>query len=236
MHPEADALLDAIFDNPDDDTPRLVYADWLQDHNQTNYAEFIRLQCAVAHYRIWSAEANDLWVKIGRVWSRLTGEWWCWPLLDEFNLDASDFHRGFLRRSFEVEEAEELGEYLRPGIAPAIFARVGVRFFHFSYPQDFPERDLNWLRQVRELAIYLPEDEPSLDVFYARELPHLRQLDLRATLVTERIGRVLLSVKGLSHLHRILLPPAHTLSESTIVDLRQRFGEKLIFVERERAR
>ena len=46
MHPEADAFLDAIFDNPDDDTPRLVYADWLQEHGQENYAQFIRLQCA----------------------------------------------------------------------------------------------------------------------------------------------------------------------------------------------
>jgi uncharacterized protein (TIGR02996 family) len=43
MHPEADALLDAIFDHPDDDTPRLVYADWLQEHGQEDYAQFIRL-------------------------------------------------------------------------------------------------------------------------------------------------------------------------------------------------
>ena len=31
--PEADALLDAIFAEPDDDTPRLVYADWLDDRD-----------------------------------------------------------------------------------------------------------------------------------------------------------------------------------------------------------
>jgi uncharacterized protein (TIGR02996 family) len=43
MHPEADALLDAIWDNPDDDTPRLVYADWLQEHDHEDYAQFIRL-------------------------------------------------------------------------------------------------------------------------------------------------------------------------------------------------
>ena len=43
MHPEADALLNAIFDNPDDDTPRLVYADWLQEHDFEDYAQFIRL-------------------------------------------------------------------------------------------------------------------------------------------------------------------------------------------------
>jgi uncharacterized protein (TIGR02996 family) len=48
MHPEADAFLDAIFDHPDDDTPRLVYADWLQEHGQDDRAEFIRVQCAAA--------------------------------------------------------------------------------------------------------------------------------------------------------------------------------------------
>jgi uncharacterized protein (TIGR02996 family) len=42
------ALLAAIRDNPDEDTPRLVYADWLQEHDQHERAEFIRLQCAVA--------------------------------------------------------------------------------------------------------------------------------------------------------------------------------------------
>ena len=44
MHPEADALLDAIFDAPDDDTPRLVYADWLQEHGHEDYAQFIQLR------------------------------------------------------------------------------------------------------------------------------------------------------------------------------------------------
>jgi uncharacterized protein (TIGR02996 family) len=47
MHPEADALLDAIWDSPGDDTPRLVYADWLQEHGQEDYAQFIRLSIEV---------------------------------------------------------------------------------------------------------------------------------------------------------------------------------------------
>ncbi len=42
---ERDALLAAILQNPDDDTPRLVYADWLQEHDEDRRAEFIRLQC-----------------------------------------------------------------------------------------------------------------------------------------------------------------------------------------------
>lgn len=40
------AMLKAIQDQPDDDAPRLIYADWLDEHNQSDRAELIRLQCA----------------------------------------------------------------------------------------------------------------------------------------------------------------------------------------------
>lgn len=41
-------FLQAIIDNPDEDGPRLSYADWLDNHGQTERAEFIRVQCEVA--------------------------------------------------------------------------------------------------------------------------------------------------------------------------------------------
>jgi uncharacterized protein (TIGR02996 family) len=40
-----EAFLRAIFDAPDDDTPRLVYADFLQENGDDDRAEFIRLDC-----------------------------------------------------------------------------------------------------------------------------------------------------------------------------------------------
>ena len=43
-----EAFLHAILEAPEDDAPRLVYADWLDDHGQPARAEFIRLQCALA--------------------------------------------------------------------------------------------------------------------------------------------------------------------------------------------
>jgi uncharacterized protein (TIGR02996 family) len=43
-----DAFLQAILDAPDDDTPRLVYADWLEERGQPDRGEFIRVQCALA--------------------------------------------------------------------------------------------------------------------------------------------------------------------------------------------
>jgi uncharacterized protein (TIGR02996 family) len=44
----AAALLAAVRAAPADDAPRLVYADWLDEHGQPERAEFIRVQCALA--------------------------------------------------------------------------------------------------------------------------------------------------------------------------------------------
>ncbi|MBA4189907.1 MAG: hypothetical protein C0467_18135 [Planctomycetaceae bacterium] len=45
---DEDALLSAIAAQPAEDTPRLVYADWLDEHDQPIRAEFIRLQIDIA--------------------------------------------------------------------------------------------------------------------------------------------------------------------------------------------
>jgi uncharacterized protein (TIGR02996 family) len=42
------ALLAAIIAHADEDTPRLVYADWLDEHGQPEQAEFVRIQCRLA--------------------------------------------------------------------------------------------------------------------------------------------------------------------------------------------
>jgi uncharacterized protein (TIGR02996 family) len=45
---DQDALLAAIAAEPDDDTPRLAYADWLDENDEPTRAEFIRVQVEVA--------------------------------------------------------------------------------------------------------------------------------------------------------------------------------------------
>jgi uncharacterized protein (TIGR02996 family) len=42
-----DAFLQAILENPDDDAPRLIYADWLEERGDPR-GEFIRIQCQLA--------------------------------------------------------------------------------------------------------------------------------------------------------------------------------------------
>lgn len=42
---DRDALYRAIIANPAEDTPRFVFADWLEEHDEPEHAEFIRIGC-----------------------------------------------------------------------------------------------------------------------------------------------------------------------------------------------
>lgn len=70
-----DAFLQAIIENPDDDTHRLVYADWLDDHDEPRRAEFIRLQCRLAQMDEFDPEWADL---LDREWELLSVYRWRW--------------------------------------------------------------------------------------------------------------------------------------------------------------
>jgi uncharacterized protein (TIGR02996 family) len=44
------AFIQAICECPEDDTLRLVFADWLEEHGETDYSTFIRVQCEMARF------------------------------------------------------------------------------------------------------------------------------------------------------------------------------------------
>jgi uncharacterized protein (TIGR02996 family) len=48
MPSQEEAMINSIIANPDDDTPRLVYADLLEEHGDIDGANFIRVQCVLA--------------------------------------------------------------------------------------------------------------------------------------------------------------------------------------------
>lgn len=50
MPTDAD-FLRAIIADPDNDVPRLIYADWLEEHGETARADFVRVQCELAKPR-----------------------------------------------------------------------------------------------------------------------------------------------------------------------------------------
>jgi uncharacterized protein (TIGR02996 family) len=72
------ALLAAIWDQPHEDTPRLVYGDWLQetdDPANVGRAEFIRLQCEHARTDLHDPRRVDLDRDAARLFVRFAKEW-----------------------------------------------------------------------------------------------------------------------------------------------------------------
>jgi uncharacterized protein (TIGR02996 family) len=86
------AFLADIIEHPDDDAPRLVFADWLDDRGDEARAEFIRLQCRLAS----NPDIPDRESLLSRE-SELLNEHgceWAEPLRD--CVDEFQFRRGFV--------------------------------------------------------------------------------------------------------------------------------------------
>jgi len=87
------AFLEAILADPDDDSPRLIYADWLDECGDSDRAEFIRVQCA-----LHGAPADDprrpVWLDRETLLLAEHEAAWLGPWRGLFYLWA--FHRGFL--------------------------------------------------------------------------------------------------------------------------------------------
>jgi uncharacterized protein (TIGR02996 family) len=88
-----EAFLQEIVDNPDDDTPRLIFADWLDEHDQSDRADFIRVQCALARMPPDDPRRFDLEEREGELLAE-RGDAWAAPL-PGLNIHCA-FRRGFV--------------------------------------------------------------------------------------------------------------------------------------------
>jgi uncharacterized protein (TIGR02996 family) len=87
------ALLAAIVAQPDDDTVRLAFADWLDEHDDPDRAAFIRLQIREPHLENYAERQN-----VERETHRLfhaNSERWLAGLPKWLGADLYDFKRGF---------------------------------------------------------------------------------------------------------------------------------------------
>jgi uncharacterized protein (TIGR02996 family) len=93
---DAAALLAAICDRPDDDTPRLVFADWLDDDGDAARAAFVRTQVGLAR----APEYGPLWAKCRQLAPDMIRGWGMVHTLpaappDGFVRGKFHFRRGF---------------------------------------------------------------------------------------------------------------------------------------------
>lgn len=77
------ALIAAIHATPREDTPRLAYADWLQENGQETYAEWIRLDCDLDRWVAGdhSGDEAELDARTKELYPTVSRQWieWCAP-------------------------------------------------------------------------------------------------------------------------------------------------------------
>jgi uncharacterized protein (TIGR02996 family) len=98
------AFLRAIQANPEDDAPRLIYADWLDEQGESDRAEFIRLQIALEPLRRSRTDPADELERVRRLNRIPPGEERSrddWPLAQQLERE---------RQLLEAYRADWLGE------------------------------------------------------------------------------------------------------------------------------
>jgi uncharacterized protein (TIGR02996 family) len=136
MHPADAAFLRAIIEQPDDDLPRLVYADYLDERGDCARAEFIRVQCELAKPS-GDPSGHDALAEREQELLRRHSAAWVGPL--GRLLDSSWFHRGFIEHiQLDVRHFVEL--------ADQIFAALPVRWVDCYGPPFFEpwSKGRNW--------------------------------------------------------------------------------------------
>jgi uncharacterized protein (TIGR02996 family) len=102
-----EAFLQEILENRDDDTPRLIYADWLMDRGDPTSAargEFIHIQCTLARWPEGTDKPADLQARADQLLEAHRREWGspfqrlgcrCWEyrrgFVEGVGMPASDF-------------------------------------------------------------------------------------------------------------------------------------------------
>jgi uncharacterized protein (TIGR02996 family) len=110
------ALLQAVVAEPENEAPRLIYADWLDEQGSpedADRAEFIRVQIELAHATEETARTKELRKREKELWGAHKEQWLA-HLPPHLRKREPRFHRGFL---------EELS------VPPSSWAKHGAKLF-----------------------------------------------------------------------------------------------------------
>jgi uncharacterized protein (TIGR02996 family) len=209
---QPEAFVRAIADDLYDDTPRLIFADWFEEHDDPDRAEFIRVQCELEpmrdRYEIDRAAAlhrreDELLAQHQKEWLGTMPKGW-----DDWRTGASaEFRRGFVDTvSMPVRTFLELGAEVRR-LHPTIRRVVLFRVAGYG-PRLAACPALHGLAEL-ELACWYS----NLDAVAIASSPHLRQLQVleiwlgrRDTLLSDPgFCRIMAGSKAWPHLRELTL-------------------------------
>ncbi|QEG29765.1 hypothetical protein GobsT_45630 [Gemmata obscuriglobus] len=136
------AFIDAILNNPNDDTARLVFADWLEEHGEPERAEFIRAQIEPAKASDAVRERNDPDARIAGVHGAAMGGGWRKAI--GISETEGEYVRGFLT-DVEVVSTKFLA------VAGRALAAEPVTFRMFLPASDADDL-VAWCKYLSELV------------------------------------------------------------------------------------
>ncbi len=171
-------FLDDIVEHPDDDTPRLIYADWLEDQGEpasAARAEFIRIQCRATQ------EMRKLLQRQQEIMNQHEQQWRSELGLPPLALNWVTYERGFPAR-IRVEVSALLQH------ADRVFRRAPVQHLSLFWEQTPANKRVNDLQRLcllpalrNLLALELPRQylpSASAEVLaQSARLPRLQVLD-----------------------------------------------------------
>jgi uncharacterized protein (TIGR02996 family) len=166
------SFLADIVANVDDDTPRLVYADWLAENGKDERAEFIRVQCERARLPAWDAAQVRLLLREVEL-LKLHGEAWLAEMPAIKGVRWEGFRRGVVAlASFASYEA------LRAN-APAVRDAAPVEAATVHWPRRGEARAGRPIAELRELTLTgRPFDEEIDRLADSPQLATVRTLNL----------------------------------------------------------
>src|SRR5262245_10720470 len=123
--PGYEPFLRAICENPEDDTVRLVFADWLDENGDPDRAEFIRLQIERARLRAEGHDSETL-VKRDLELRHTHSETWRGELPRLSGVNWQRFWRGF------VSGADVIEWRFYKQAAESLFSSAPIQFLHLS--------------------------------------------------------------------------------------------------------
>jgi uncharacterized protein (TIGR02996 family) len=144
------ALINAILDNLDDDTPRLVFADWLQEHADTlpakerapvtARAEFIRAQIEAAKLPRKQRDSSKPGKKAAALWKKHETDWQTVLGLPVYE---HDFVRGFL-----VTVSVLSCDFTTRAAAMLAHEPVGISLDLYPYLSNDTRISLKWVGEL----------------------------------------------------------------------------------------
>jgi len=217
---DADALLRAVLAAPDDDAPRLVYADWLEEHGDGARATFIRAQVELARLaaddsaRAALAQTEQTLLQANRMtWKAWLPRW----------VSAHKFRRGFIER-IQCQAADFIAQ------SDEVRLRTPLQGARLDGKQAIAvallrSRALEGLRSLT-LSVKVPQlawDHLSSCPY----LSHLEELEILSSAHTDELVRALVSSTSLPALRSLRLKWCALGDENTSYLVRHGWAERL---------